>query len=98
MLIPKTVRICGLNYKVTMSENLYLDQGIVGSHNQNTLEILLQNHTMDKQKIVQTFFHEIMHAIDSHYLDNKLTEEQVCQIGNGIYQVLADNNLLRGDK
>lgn len=97
MIIPTTVRICGLNYKVTMSENLYLEQGIVGSQNHNTLEILLQNHTIDKQKVTQTFFHEILHAIDAHYLDGKLTEEQVCQIANGFYQVLVDNDMLKGD-
>lgn len=98
MKIPKKVRVCGLTYDVVMSDELYLDEGCLGTHNPNTMTITLQNHEFNKDRQVQVFIHELVHAIDTHYLNAKLTEDQVNLIANGVYQILADNDCFLGRK
>jgi hypothetical protein len=92
MKIPKNVRVCGLDYKVEFSDNLYIEEGCYGTHNPTTMVITLQNHKLDHGRQSQVFIHELIHAVDLHYMNSKLTEDQVNQIANGVYQILADNN------
>lgn len=98
MKIPETVRVCGLDYKVIKSESLAIKDGLTGSHNPETLVIEVHNHFAGPARMEQVFFHELVHAIDEHYMNKKLEEDQVNALGNGIYQVLADNNFFQGDK
>jgi hypothetical protein len=98
MKIPEKVRVCGLNYDVKMSDTLYLDEGCYGTHNPSSMVITIQNHTVDKDRQMQVFIHELIHAVDLHYLNSKLTEDQVNQVANGVYQILADNNCFCNQK
>lgn len=98
MKIPKTVRICGLDYKVTLKEDLYIEEGCYGTHNPTTLEIQLQNHKLNEDRQMQVFIHELIHAVDLHYLNSKLSEDQVNQVANGVYQILSDNECFFGKK
>lgn len=98
MQIPKKVRICGLDYEVIFSDDLYLTDGCYGTHNSSTLQITLQNHTLNRQRQEQVFLHELMHAVDVHYLNNKLSEDQVDQIANGIFQIMRDNDFFNRKK
>lgn len=94
MKIPKNLKICGRTFQIILKEKLQDKYSYAGLYNSNYQTILLDkdNHT---EKIEQTLFHEITHAINYDYLNDKLTEEEVNNLGNGFYQVLKDNNLLR---
>ena len=95
MKIPKTIKICGLNYKVQMEKDIQSKEGIVGQHHPKTLIIRLHTNNYHQEKLEQNFFHEIFHAIDSNYNNDSLDEETIERLANGIYQVLKDNNLLK---
>ncbi len=95
MKIPKKVKICGLNYTIRFNDSLHIKEGLQGTLRENQLEIILQNKDYNFQKVEQTFWHEIFHAIDLNYCNNELTEKQVDNIANGLYQVLKDNHFLK---
>lgn len=95
MKIPKKIRICGLDYKVVINNNLNNKEGLAGEHKGRELIMTLQGKPFHQQKIEQTFIHEILHSIDYNYNNDELTEKQIGMLANGIYQVLADNNLLK---
>lgn len=95
MKLPDTLRVCGLDYEIIVDDNLSLDRGATGQHHAEQLRITIQTHGVNKQRILQTFWHEIVHAIDEHYSDGMMTENQVRALASGIYQVLSDNDLLK---
>jgi hypothetical protein len=95
MKLPDTLRVCGLDYEVIVDDNLSLDRGATGQHHAEQLTITIQTHGVNKQRVLQTFWHEIIHAIDEQYSDGQMTENQVRALASGIYQVLSDNELLK---
>ena len=96
MKIPKKIKICGLDYTIELSDKLVEDDNASGQHIPTKLKIKLHVGNYHPQKIEQTFWHEILHAINTNYCGQKeLTEEQVDTFANGFYQVLKDNNLLK---
>lgn len=94
MKLPKKVRICGIDYIVKKDNMITVNQGCVGISKAEQAEILMAIDGLDPQKVEQTFFHEVLHAVDCHFNCSKLGEEQVNLIANGLYQVLRDNNFL----
>ena len=97
MPLPDTVRICGLVYKISYDDILDRKTGCVGMHLPEMLEIRLQSRALSKQKIEQTFIHEIMHAVSIHFMNDKLVEEDVNTLANAVYSVLSDNKFLNMD-
>lgn len=96
MKIPKKLKICGLDYTIEIVDNMVEDENLSGQHEANKLIIRLHKGNYHQQKTEQTFWHEITHAISVHYLGTKEMDEDQCDnFGNGLYQVLKDNNLLR---
>ena len=95
MKIPETIRVCGLIYKVVFEKNMDQRDGLVGQHRSKELIIKLQDGDYAPQKIEQVFFHEVLHAIDLNYNNDKMTEEEIDRVSSGLYQVLSDNNLLK---
>jgi len=95
MDIPKKIKICGLNYTVIFSDKLHINEGLAGRHVNHKLEMTLQKDDYHQEKIEQTFFHEVMHAININYIDAELSEKQIDVISNGIFAFLKDNNLLK---
>jgi len=93
MEIPKTVRVCGLDYEVVIDDNLFFERGAVGTHNAERLMITLHTRGVNNQRLMQTFLHEIIHAVDEHFMGQVLEEKQVNALAAGLYQVLADNDL-----
>jgi len=93
MDIPKTLKICGLKYDIVVDDNLFFEKGAVGTHNVERLMITLHTQGVNDQRLVQTLLHEIIHAIDEHYMSQSLDEKQVNAFAAGFYQVLADNNI-----
>jgi hypothetical protein len=94
MPIPKKLRICGFDYDVIHKEDLDHTQGCSGVHLPEKLEIRLLGRGIDPRRVENTFIHEIVHAIDVLFCNDKLSEEQVSCMSNGLYQVFSDNKLL----
>lgn len=94
MKIPNKMRIAGIDYKVIKEKSMALNEGLAGSHTAHLCEIRLQTKGYNQQKTEQTFFHEVIHAIGDHYINNELTERQVDNLATGIYQVLKDNKII----
>jgi len=95
MKIPNKVKIAGIIYKIIKIKELALDSGLAGEHIGHKCEIKLQGTGYDPQKIEQSFWHETLHGINDHYINNELTERQIDNLASGIFQVLHDNNLLK---
>lgn len=95
MKIPKTLKICGLDYKVIEEKDIHLKEGLDGEHSTERQEIRIRKNDCHQQRKEKVLFHEILHAIDVHWNNDSLTEEQIDRLANGIYQVLKDNNLLK---
>lgn len=98
--IPDKIKIGGHFYKVVFPYTFTERHDIDGLVDQDTLEIKLSGgdgtgQKLAKSKIEEHFFHEIIHAIDDVYNANQLDEPTVKRLGQGFYQVLVDNNLLK---
>lgn len=90
MKIPKKLKVGGLTYKVTVTNNLLSGEDYNGEILYRQLKINLRA-SMDKTKQEQAFVHELMHAIflfTGHIdHDEKLVEE----LAQGLYAVIKDN-------
>ena len=51
---------------------------------------IVLNKTICKQKLEQTFLHEIIHIISLDY-ELELEEDEVTRLANGLYAFLKDN-------
>jgi len=56
---------------------MYMGSGI--DHSRSTIE--------------KIFIHELLHCVDKIYNASALDEETVLRLGEGLYQVLADNDI-----
>lgn len=98
MKIPKQVKVAGYTYKVKYYKILpYKDANEEMGHcDNNNLEIRIATHDpgtnqkLPRQFLEQTFLHELLHAIDNAYNANKLEEEQVVRLSEGLYQVIKE--------
>lgn len=100
MRIPKKIKVGGHIYKVICPYHFRERSDRFGSCCSINNEILIGNDDGNGKKrsqstIEQTLFHEMLHAIDKVYNADKLEEEYVERLSEGIYQVLKDNQLLR---
>jgi len=89
MKIPKKITIGGINYKV--KRNQIFDDDRDGSmHWDNSLIKIKNGLSRDAEN--QTFLHEVVHAIDSSYLGDKIEDELghefIDILANALYQVL----------
>lgn len=99
MKIPKTLKIGGHTFKVIYPYRFKerFDRLGWADLDLNKLYIAGEdvNGKLPISKVEMLFFHEMLHAIDEVYNANKLDEETTKRLGEGIYQVLKDNNLLK---
>lgn len=91
MKIPTTLKIGGHIYTIEQVERVDTTPG-----ENNCGDCELQNSRirikkgMPQSQKEETLLHEILHA-----LDTEMPEKQVNNLGFKLYQVLADNNLLK---
>ena len=102
MRLPKKVKIAGHTYKVIYPYKFKgKEKGILGQcvYNQSIIRIIDKDRwgcKLSASRSQQILLHEILHAINCHYNNYRLKEEDVERIAEGIYQVLKDNpKLLR---
>ena len=99
MKIPKTVRIAGHDYKVFFDDKYLNKINLFGQCDFVSQKIRLskkyEKRTRTKSDIGRSFVHEIIHVVDVHYNNYTLTEKEVDRLANGLYQVLADNFIVK---
>lgn len=100
MKIPKTLKVGGITYKVIKRSRFSKgDSKFSGlaKHSQATVELALdfEDVPFDIQKVEECFIHELLHCVDNIYNNQKLDEDTVDRLSQGLYQVLKDNNLLK---
>ena len=90
--LPEMIKVGGFNYTIKVdaeNDTLLTDNDSWGEHSgrQRVLRIL---STAPEQQFSKTFIHEVLHAIDMVYQSNKLNDEEVSAISNGLLQVLEE--------
>lgn len=100
MKIPKTLKICGMNWAVEVNRDVANEGQCYGSMHFTYQKIYLDPNTTP-QKHEQTLLHEILHtAWANHGLGQRKElkdfEEQIVDaLSQGLYQVLKDNDMLK---
>ncbi len=98
MKIPNQVKVGGKHYQISYPYLFAEREDRLGQTNNHTNKIFIADQSGNKpiaiENIEETFFHEIIHAIDWVYNGGQLEEEVVSRLSEGLYQVLSDNNLL----
>lgn len=94
MIIPESVRINGMEYKVDYVNELNDGRNILKGQIEPGKHIIHINPTEenDYQDKCLTFLHEVLHAICYEYSVKLKEEEKVVEaLSRGIFQILEDN-------
>ena len=92
MKIPKKIRICGQDFSVFYKDVLFVDnQDLLGYCDVNKCEIYLKKG-MRKEKRIEVFFHECIHAIDEN-MNLHLGENKVNHLTIHILSLIVNNGL-----
>jgi len=93
--IPDKLKVAGHYYKVIWDDKKMSKRGYLGEthHDQNIIYMCKEyrKRRRSKSSIEETFFHEMVHAIDANYNNHSLSEKVVDRLAVGIHQVLKDN-------
>ena len=89
----KKLKILGHNYTIEHDPDMALDHDACGQlFSRHTLIKISSVHERSRQE--ESLFHEIIEALNYH-LDLSLEHHKITQLGEGMYQVLKDNGLLK---
>jgi len=96
MKLPKTVKIGGMDYKVLYPYKFVKESDeYVGLHSafDGTIKVSAVGdyESRSKHKILSTFIHECLHAIDFWMHPNECSEDMILKFERGIIQLLIDN-------
>lgn len=82
--VPATLQVVGKVYKCLFDHKLR-DAGCNGRTDWDAYEIMLNPVTSQQQK-EETYFHEILHAVDRHCNYNSLDDKAIDALSEGLYQ------------
>jgi len=92
--LPEKILIAGMDYKIIQCKRSDFDEdGRIAEIDCMNLEIKILK-TLALPVKWGSLLHEVTHAVSVN-ADIKLTESQVVALGNGLYQVLIDNDLMK---
>jgi len=95
MLIPKKVRIGGIDYKVIFKDNPLSDGGksCYGLFDSEGCKIELNSDVgFPHERMCLTFLHEILHGVMFNTGEEFEDEEKLVRVlSRGLYQVIQDN-------
>jgi len=99
MTFPKSIKVGGKTYTIRYPYIFKERTDIGGQACHYTNEIRIADTTSGGEgikdiNIVASFIHEMLHCVDVVYNAGALDEATVERLGEGLLQVLADNNLL----
>ena len=65
MNIPKKFKVGGMDYEVVFEDKLFTDDGLalLGMCDYYKNQIVIDDKIQNSQRVEQTFFHELAHAI-----------------------------------
>jgi len=90
---PHGVKIGTLNYEVEYCSPLTdgdSSQLLYGHHMHSAIKIkIASDYPEERQR--ETFVHECLHAVDSRYCNDKLTEDQIACLSNGLFDWIRAN-------
>ncbi len=94
IIIPRQLKIGGFTYAVEYKEH---DEDLrsrnrYGEHHASTRKIILES-SFSAEQVNNTFLHEILHAIDAIYNNDKLQEEDNERISYGLHQIFEQLNV-----
>ena len=84
---PRTIEAGAREYKVIVDPLLQLNEGLVGMCDHQKCEIRLLPRYFSSQ-LDETLWHEIVHAINVVFLNDKLCEDVINPLGQGYSQVM----------
>jgi hypothetical protein len=88
--IPKTLKIGGFDYNIDITHDADLRaDGCYGQCKEMTRSIAVDS-SISEQQFSHTFLHEMLHAVDSVYGINSVTEEQNKHLAQGLFQVMEE--------
>ena len=96
--LPSKIKIGGMDYKVLYPYEFEDDSSVsTGLHEAGTNLIKISEYEdgikRHPHKILETFIHEIVHAVDFVYVKYELSEKFVTVFSKGLTGVLLNNNL-----
>ena len=99
MRIPKKLKVGGHIYKVDDNYTFKERTDISGQAKHEDGHIRMTRKTQSgvpvtRSKMEQCFIHELLHCVDATYNADKLDEETIMRMSEGLYQVLNDNEML----
>ena len=83
MIIPKTIKIGGLTYKVEVVDKMDDDSAVGKTYFQ---ELKIRVGKAEPDFMLQTFMHEIMHTING-----EIPEVEIEFLSMSLFQVIKDN-------
>jgi len=100
MKLPKKLKIAGHIYTVIYPYT-FTEVSLQGQSDLIQKEIRLGKvdtggNLVPQAQLNNTLCHEILHCIDYEYNNQKLDDNMIDRLGNGLYQVLRDNKLNLG--
>lgn len=99
--LPKKLKIGCVVYKV-IYPYIFTNDNYIGLHWSSRSNILISNKYNEKHrgnsKILETFIHEMLHAVDFIYLNTIFNEEEIDNMGIMLTDVLVRNKNLNFDK
>ena len=91
MKYPDKIRIAGHDYAVkTVHSDDAMEPSNLGRCDHHNLRITIETNGPEVGQR-QTLLHELIHAADKRYGGNKLAEEQVLAMENGLWAIFRDN-------
>lgn len=87
--IPDKVQVASHTYEINFVSNLIRDEGDRGKLTPHRMLIELDDN-MHESLTPVTFLHELLHVIDRHYNCERLHEDDVLCLSEGLCQVLKD--------
>ena len=91
-MIPKKVKVAGIDYEVKEVEGILERFNVLGQINYHKGVIELDNSLCQTRK-EQTFVHELLHACFREAGYEEQEEEMIDRVSSVLYQVLKDNKL-----
>lgn len=94
MKIPNQIKVGPFSYKIELTDVVSEENpDLVGRVNHDIDKSIRIDNSLDTDRAQATLFHELIHCVDSFMLIG-LKEKQIEQLGNGLFMVLNDNDLL----
>lgn len=95
MLIPDKIKIGGITYQIKQEHMDKNDEGLCRFGETDYLNaVITLNTDYPRERLEQTFFHELMHAVFFESSNSEQAEDErlVDSVGLLLYQVYKDNS------